>query len=165
MKVLFTYRSITGNTRKIVQAMYDEIQADKEIKTFEETESLEGYDLTFVGFPIEGYGPGYAAENFLAQHVKGKRIVLVITHASDEESALLQDWLDLCRDAAEGAEIVGLFHCKGELSKQVADVMLKSADPHLVVWAKMRDDTLGQPDASRIEKARMFAKKIMEKEA
>jgi hypothetical protein len=47
VKVLFTYRSITANTRKVVEAMYEEIQADKEIKTFDETESLERYDLTF----------------------------------------------------------------------------------------------------------------------
>jgi flavodoxin len=47
VKVLFTYRSITGNTRKVVEAMYEEIQADKKIKTFDEAESLEGYDLIF----------------------------------------------------------------------------------------------------------------------
>ena len=33
MNVLVTYMSITGNTKRMAEAIYDEIQAEKEINT------------------------------------------------------------------------------------------------------------------------------------
>jgi flavodoxin len=129
MKVLVTYRTVSGNTKKVVEAIYDEIQTNKEIKPWAETESLEGYDLTFVGFPIEALGPGPASKEWLAEQVNGKRIALVITHGSPEEAPLLPEWLQKCRDAAVGAEIVGLFNCRGDMSPQLIDMMSKSDNP------------------------------------
>ena len=113
MKVLFTYRTLTGNTKKVIDAMYNEIQAEKELKPWSETKSLAGYDLTFVGFPIEMLGPGPETKEWLGQYVKGQRIVLVITHGSPEDASPLKEWLQKCREAAAGAEIIGLFHCQG----------------------------------------------------
>ncbi len=57
MKVLFTYRTLTGNTKKVIDAMYDELQVEKDIKPWDEVQSLEDYGLTFVGFPIEAMDP------------------------------------------------------------------------------------------------------------
>ena len=37
--------------------MYNTIEVDKDIKSWSETETLEGYDITFIGFPIEMLGP------------------------------------------------------------------------------------------------------------
>ena len=51
-KVLVAYMSKTGNTKKVAEVIYDEIQGEKEIKTIEEVESLNSYDLAFLGFPI-----------------------------------------------------------------------------------------------------------------
>ena len=52
MKVLVTYMSKTGNTRKIAEAMYEEIDADKEIMPVDKVDNIRNYDLTFMGFPI-----------------------------------------------------------------------------------------------------------------
>ena len=45
MKVLVAYKSQTGNTRKIAEAIFGEIQEEKEIKRIADVDSLEGYDL------------------------------------------------------------------------------------------------------------------------
>jgi flavodoxin len=82
MKVLVAYRSQTGNTRKVAGAIYGETSAPKEIKRVEEVASLEGYDFAFLGFPIEWFGPGEKAKQFLEKHAKGKTVALFITHAS-----------------------------------------------------------------------------------
>lgn len=166
MKVLVTYRTLSGNTKKVVEAIYDEIQTDKEIKTWNETESLEGYDLSFVGFPIEMFGPGPASKEWLANHVNGKRIALVITHGSPEEAPPLQEWLQKCRDAAVGAEIVGLFHCRGDMSPQLIEMMVNSDNPQLVKWGKQaKEEPRGFPDTKRLEKARKFTREILAKES
>jgi flavodoxin len=162
MKVLFTYRTLTGNTKKVIDAMYDEVQVKKELKSWEEVQSLEGYDLTFVGFPIEAMGPGSAATEWLATHVDGKRIALVITHGSPEDGPPLQGWLQKCRDAAVGAQIVGLFHCRGDMSEALIEGMIKSDNPQFAEWGKRAKETpRGFPDASALKRARKFAQELV----
>ncbi|MBM3155907.1 MAG: flavodoxin [Chloroflexi bacterium] len=163
MKILVTYMSQTGNTKKVAEAIYQEIKGKKEIKPMSEVSSLAGYDLAFVGLPIQAYGPGAEGKSFLEQHSKGRNIALFITHASPEEQPELKEWLGKCKAAAVGANIVGIFNCRGELSQAIADFMSNSGDPALAAWAKERPDTLGQPDAARLKKARTFAREIMKK--
>ena len=52
MKVLVAYMSKTGNTRKVAEAIYDEITDDKEIKTIDQVDTIVPYDVAFLGFPI-----------------------------------------------------------------------------------------------------------------
>jgi flavodoxin len=165
MKVLVAYQTQSGNTKRVAEAIYGEIQADKDIKEIKDLEGLEGYDLYFVGFPVQGYGPANVAKVFLEEHAAGKDIALFITHASPEDREPLREWLDRCKEAAAGANIVGMFNCQGELAKDVADFMLNSGDAQLAAWAEDRPDTIGQPDATRLERARAFAREIMQKYA
>ena len=56
MKILVTYRTRSGNTKKIAEAIYGEISAEKIIKPWQEVENLDEYDFSFIGFPIERMG-------------------------------------------------------------------------------------------------------------
>ena len=163
MKVIVTYMSQTGNTKKVAEAIFQEIKGKKEIKPMEEVNSLDGYDLAFIGFPIQGYAPAGDAKSFLEERTKGKNIALFVTHAAPEDNPEIKKGLDLCKAAAGGAEILGVFDCRGELSQAVADFMLNSGDPSMVEDAKKRSTTIGQPDATRLKKARNFAREIMKK--
>lgn len=163
MKVLVTYFSQTGNTKKIAEAIHGEIKQDKEIKKLSEVQSLDGYGLSFIGFPLQAFGPAKDAKDFLKAKTAGKKVALFITHASPEGTPQLAEWLGKCEKAAAGAEIAGIFDCQGELSQAVADMLLKSDDPNMQAFGKMRSATMGQPDASRIEKAKVFAREIFAK--
>src|SRR4030042_1866941 len=122
MKVMVAYMSQTGNTKKVAEAIFEEIHAEKEIKELQELDGLEGHELYFVGFPIQAFGPAQVAKDFLEKHAAGKDIILFITHASHEDDELLQEWLGKCRAAAVGGNVIELFHCRGELSKQIVTV-------------------------------------------
>lgn len=163
MKTLIAYVSVTGNTKKVAEAIYEVIEGEKEIKPLGEVKSLEGYDLAFIGTPIHVYGPSKDAKEFLEEHCNGRSIALFITHASPEESESLHEWLGKCKEAAARANLLGLFNCQGELAKDIADMMLSSNDPNMVAWAKDRDSTLGQPDTARLDRVRAYAKEIMAK--
>jgi flavodoxin len=163
MNVLVAYFSQTGNTRKVAEAIYEAITEAKEIKELAAVESLEAHDLAFIGLPILGFGPAEEAKEFLAAHAAGKRVALFITHASPEDSEPLQEWLAKCKEAAADSNLVGMFDCQGELSKAVAELLAKSEDPELRAFAEARSETLGQPDEARLEKARAFAREIIEK--
>jgi flavodoxin len=165
MKTLVTYFSQTGKTKLVAGAIFGTIQGDKEIKAFDEVDSLEGYDLTFIGFPIMGFGPAQQGKDFLGKYAAGRKTALFITHASPENQEGLDQWLAKCREAAAGTDLLGMFDCQGELSKPIAEFLMKSDDPNMRAFGERRQETLGQPDETRLQRAREFAKKIMGKAA
>jgi flavodoxin len=161
MKVLVVYVSRTGKTKRVAQAIYEEIKAKKELKEIGQVNGLEGYDLTFVGFPIEGYGPAKEASGFLEKYAAGKNIALFVTHGAIEDSSDLPPWLSKCKAAAAKANLKGMFNCQGELSEKIAEYMLNSKDEKLIAWAKQRPLGIGQPDSVRLQRARDWSKEIM----
>ena len=161
MKVLVTYTSRTGNTRKVAQAIYEEIEEEKAIKEFDDVTTLDDYDLVFVGFPLENFGPCEKAKEFLKNFCVGKTIVLFITHAAPEYLKFVPGWLVKCIEAASESNVGAVFNCQGELAEDVRQAMLKNSDPMLRFWAEKCSKTKGQPDATRIERARLFVREIM----
>lgn len=166
MKVLVTYRSATGNTKKIAEAIFGEIDSEKEINPFKEVETLDGYDFFFVGCPIEFFGVGKATKKWFDEFLNGKRIGLFCTHGAPEFAPGVPQWTDSLKAAATdaGAEIVNFFNCQGELSQKVLDMMAADEDPYVRKLASFgRDGTIGQPDESRVQKAREFVQETMKK--
>jgi flavodoxin len=163
MKVLIAYMSLTGNTRKIAEAIFQEIHEEKEIKELNEIDDLKGCDLAFVGFPMHGFGAPEEAQSFLKKHCRGKKIALFVTHGAPEYSDDLPPWLAKCKEAAVGAIVIDMFNCQGELAQNVIDELLKHDDPKVRTWGEYGPLTRGQPDASRVERARVFAREIMER--
>ena len=72
MKVLVTYYTQTGNTERVAEAICDEIGDSAESKALADVESLDGYDLALVGFPIMAFSPAKPAKDFLEAHAAGK---------------------------------------------------------------------------------------------
>lgn len=163
MKVLVTYMSNTGNTKKVAEAMFEEIKDEKEIIPIDKIDSIDGYDITFLGFPIKQMGPDKKTRKFLNKHcIEGRDVVLFITHAAPEDAPDLQPMLERFRKEASGANIIDMFDCQGELSKTVKRVMSIMPNADFRKWAKA-DNSFGQPDETRIERARVFARDVMEK--
>ena len=161
MKVLVTYFSRTGNTRKVAEAIFEEMPTPKELKDLRQTEGFDGYDLVFVGLPIEIFGPPKEAVSLLAKQRAGKKVALFATHAAREDAPQLPEWLAKCEATIATADLLGSFNCQGELGEQIANYMLKSPDERLVAWAKERPSTIGQPDLFRLQRARTWAKEVL----
>ena len=163
MKVLVAYMSKTGNTKKVAEAIYEEISGEKVIKKINEVDSIEGFDLTFLGFPIHALGPDKKTISFLQKHcTNGRKVALFVTHCAPEEAEELPSWLDKFKQAASGANIIDMFNCQGELSRTVKRFMSIYPKAEVRSWAK-RDNSKGQPDNTRLEKARAFSRSVMEK--
>jgi len=162
-RVLVVYQSQTGNTKKVAKAIYDSIPEPKEIKSLKQANSLDGYSLIFLGFPIHGSGPNKEAKSYLEKNTKGKQISLFITHAAPVDAPEIPESLQKFRDAAGEADIIDLFHCRGQLDKIIKLVMKFMPDPKIREWARS-DNSEGQPDKESLEKAALFASRIIEKE-
>jgi flavodoxin len=162
VKVLVAYMSETGNTKKVAEAIYDEIPQPKEIKRIEDVTSLEGYDLTFLGFPMHHFGSDGKVKTFLETYAKDKKIALFITHMAPEGFQPVLLGVQKFRDAAVGANIVGVFDCQGQACQEVKTNMLNSPSPQLRRFAQA-DNSQGQPDSTRLERARTFATETMDR--
>lgn len=159
MKTIVTYFSRSGNTKKVAEAIFDGVATQKDLKEIGEVSSLDGYDLAFVGFPINAFGPAKEAKDFLTGYCQGKRIALFVTHATPEDAPEWVPFKAACLEAASGANVVGFFDCQGQLASNVKELMLKSDRADLRNWAQM-DNSQGQPDARRLERARAFGKDL-----
>ncbi len=160
--VLVAYLSQTGNTKKVAEAIYGAVPGPKEIKPIKEVSTLDGYDLAFLGFPIHKLGPDDQEKAYLKKLVNGKKIALFITHMAPEDAPELKGWLQKFNEAAAGANILGMFDCQGEASGFVKFFLRFAPDPALREGRK-RDNSQGQPDAARLERAKFFATEMMAK--
>ena len=164
-KVLVAYMTSSGNTKKVAEAIYGEISAEKEIKPIGEIEDIGSYDISFLGFPTHGYGPDKKAKAVLQKLCKdGRKVALFVTHAAPEDEPEVAEYMTKFSQAAAGAEVVGTFECQGQLASGVKLIMKISPNKKLRADAK-RDNSKGQPDESRLERARAFARDTMSRVA
>lgn len=162
MKILVAYMSSTGNTKKVADAIYGEIDCEKEIKPISEVNDIGGWDLAFLGFPVHGYGPDKKTTKIIeGLCTKGRKVALFVTHGAPENEPDVQVWMEKFKQAAAGAELVGFFDCQGQLAKGVKFIMKIAPNKEMRSQAK-RDNSAGQPDQARLEKARVFARNTME---
>jgi len=161
-KALVGYMSQTGNTRKVAEAIYTELPGEKTIAKISDLEDLDGFDVSFIGFPMIDMGPPSGVASFLLEKGKGKKIALFLTHGAALSFPPLKGWLQKCIDATDNAELLGLFSCQGEVNVEVREAMARSNDPQLQMYARMSVLADGQPDEENLSRARAFAKRIME---
>ena len=136
MKILVTYRTRTNNTKKIANTIFNEISVEKDIKPWDEVETLDTYDYVFVGFPIERMGPIEKDIIWLNEFAKGKKIILFVTHGAPEQAPYLPPWLDKCKEAVTNA----VRHGK---SKRIF-ISFTHKKPNLIM--KIQDDGIGISD-------------------
>ncbi|HLN89994.1 MAG TPA: flavodoxin family protein [Candidatus Binatia bacterium] len=162
-KILVAYMSQTGNTKKVAESIFGAISQKKEIKRVDELQSLEEFNLLFLGFPTHNFGPDKNVMKVLENLVKNRNIALFITHAAPEGGPVVEGWVQKFVDASkEARKIYGVFDCQGELSQQVKNAMLNQPNEDLRRWA-LSDNSQGQPDETRLENARKFALETVSK--
>lgn len=164
MKILVTYFSQTGNTRKVAETIYNEIECEKEIYAMKDVNSLDGYDLIFAGFPVLRFEPASQAAEFLYKHAAGKNIAIFVTHASpyeseiDNEQKIYESMLRKCRDCAINSNFAGFFHCRGKITESYND---SEIGPVLQQYSKRGNDTSGHPDEGELEVAKIFTRDVI----
>lgn len=161
MRTLVAYLSQTGNTKKVAEAIYEVLPDDKEILPLAELDNLEGYDLVFFGSPIQAMAMAKDAADFLSDNVAGKRIAVFLTHGAPEDADRVEGWLDDCRELVSEGELVGIFSCQGEVAQEIIDFLLQSDNPEFQQFGREAPQTKGQPDETRLNRAREFARDVL----
>lgn len=157
--ILVTYFSLTGNTKKIAEAIHDSLEGDKTIKPVDEVQELEHYTLIFIGFPVHSHSVPFKIESLLKRIPEGKKIALFSTHGAITGSHLSQEALEHAVVTASQVKVLGTFSCRGKISSKTLEVLSKS--PEHITWAEMAPSAQTHTDEGDLEDARSFAKRMM----
>lgn len=146
----------------MAEAISEGLEDGAELKPMEEAESLDGYDPVFVGFPIMGAGAPGKVKRFLSEKASGKRVVLFITHGMSADISMLKGQTENRRDAAKGAEAVGIYDCQGKPNGFVVLALRLHLRREVRAWVKAGGEGIGvgHPTASDLQRARAFAAKV-----
>ena len=162
MNYFVAYMSETGNTRKVAQAIYEELPDNKEISSLDGITSLNGYEVIFVGFPLHTFGPPEQIRRFIKAYALGKKVALFVTHASSADYREMPLWLEKCRRVARGTDFIGMFNCQGEMAPEMIEFLKKSADERLRFFGAYGPLTKGLPSEEDLCRAREFARQVIE---
>lgn len=158
-KILVTYMSLTGNTKKVADAIFEVLKGDKSIKTLDEANDLDDYELIFIGFPVHSHSVPFKIEELIKRIPSGKKIALFSTHGSLTGGRLSREALEHASILASGSKILGTFSCRGKVSLHAMEVLSKS--PEHKAWVEMAASAQTHPDQNDLEDARSFAQWIM----
>lgn len=163
MRILVTYWTRTGNTRRVAENIFGALSGEKELLTLDQVVSLENYKMIFLGFPVMQFGLPAPVKEFILRNTGWGHFALFITHALSATASdprlqvILDKEIQRCTRVFTKVKPVGLFHCQGELSESAASELLATGNPMLKQFADMRAATIGHPDREELDQAYQFA--------
>jgi len=157
-KTLVAYFSLTGNTKKVADAIFSALDGDKALNPIGEVQGLDEYDLVFVGFPVQSHSVPYKVEVFLKNIPAGKKIALFCTHGSLTGSRLSREALEHAVILASKAKVLGTYACRGKIAYETLAVLIKS--PEHQEWAEMAASASTHPNETDLAEAKVFARQV-----
>jgi flavodoxin I len=161
MKALVTYYSQTGNTEKLARAIYEAIHVEKEILPIENVKSAEGYDIIFVGFPVQAHSVPAKIHFFFKNLPAGQNIAFFCTHGSLRGGHLPKQAIEHAIGLAPRAKILGTFGVRGRVNAKVIERLMNLVEHR--AWAQEAQGACEHPDDADLADGREFARAILAK--
>jgi flavodoxin len=162
MKVLVTYFSQTGNTEKLAKAIFEAIESsEKEILPIQEVTAVEGYDIIFIGFPVQSHSMPGKVEVFAKRLPDGQKVAYFATHGSMRGGQLAVTAFYDALSISKNAMVLGTFGCQGKIKQKILDDLMEK--PEHQAWAREALSAISHPDVSDLEDGCEWVKKIVSK--
>ncbi|MEW5733907.1 MAG: flavodoxin family protein [Thermodesulfobacteriota bacterium] len=163
MRVLVTYHSDTGNTKKVAEAIADSLQKKTgvDLVPLSAKPPAANYDLYFVGFPVNAHSIPHAAESYMKSLPEGASVALFATHGSLRGGPLAKTAFEQGGAILKKAKLVGTFGCRGKVRQEIIDALMQK--PEHRPWAVEAQGASSHPDESDLADAAAFALKIFNK--
>lgn len=165
MKGLIVYSSLSGNTKKIAEAIA-EVAEDSELISVREFQSsmLANFDLFYIGYWVDKGDCDAASLRLLAQ-LKDKRIALFGTLGAAEQTEYYDRVKRQVESHAAHSHILGHYLCQGAVGEAVIaryQSMLAEhpQDEHIKQQLANYENGNSHPDEQDLANARAFAKSI-----
>ena len=123
MNTLVVYSSITGNTRKVAEAIARNLSGDVALYPVGEAPAPQGYDLVLPGFWVNKAMPDLQTIQYLKQ-ITGQCVAYFGTLAAWPDSPHAMQVIANTDAMLDGNTILGSFLCQGRLApKRMARYM------------------------------------------
>jgi flavodoxin len=172
MKILIAYHSGTGNTEKVAKSMKEGLVEENQNVTMlpandVDPSSLKSYDLVLLGSGIYGGAIGKNMKNLMSKVKEyAPKFAFFNTHASP--TAYQKAFSRISKTIEKtNSKILGEFDCLGEnigIPKEKQKEMLSMLPPEQRKQAEEHmEKTKGRPNNKDLEKAKEFAKSLLNK--
>lgn len=125
-KYLVVYSSLTGNTKKVGEAVAEALGTeDTVLEPVENNPDYEGYDLVAVGYWVDKGDANIKAKKYI-ESIKNARVALFITLGATPESEHGRQCLAKGVKLLDASnQLLGTFICQGKIDPKVLEVMMK----------------------------------------
>jgi flavodoxin I len=161
MKVLVTYFSQTGNTEKLARAIYDAIPFEKELLRIKDVKSSQGYNLIFIGFPVQVHSVPPAVHPFLKNLPDKQPIAFFCTHGSIRGGHLPKQAIEHAMSLALRAKVLGTFGVRGKVNPKVIEALMDTLENQ--AWAEEAQGAIDHPNDADLADGKTFARHILAK--
>lgn len=181
MKILVTYYSVTGNTKKIAEAIYEASSEEHEVYLKDMNDisikDFSKYDLVFLGSACHDSDLAHPVLQLLKQSPSTFEFKLAgfVTHASytpgkgEYEKRMYEQWAGRCIKSYEiftknnKIEFLGFFNCMGKPSTAIEKFIHDNIVTDEEQWDLYSEIIKKHPDEKDIADAKKFAKEILKK--
>lgn len=161
MKVLVTYYSQTGNTEKLARAIFEAIHFEKELLPIKDVKDSRGYDIIFVGFPVQAHSVPAAVHPFFKNLPDKQPIALFCTHGSLRGGQLPKQAIEHALGLASRARVLGTLGVRGRVNPKVIDALMQTAQNQ--AWAIEAQGAIDHPTDADLADGKAFARDILSK--
>ena len=162
MKVLIAYSSESGNTEKLAKAIFEGIESsEKEILSIKEVAGVEGYDVIFIGLPVQSHSVPGKVEAFAKTLPDGQKVAYFATHGSMKGGEMAVTAFYHALTISKNAVILGTFGSRGQVKQSIIDSLLQK--PEHRGWALEAQGAAGHPDAADLEDGKNWAQAMIAK--
>ncbi len=162
MKSAVVYSTLTGNTRKVAEAVLKSMPEGTEIHDVASAPDPNGYDFIAMGFWVDKGHPDDKAMAYM-KRIEGKKAFTFFTLGAKPASAHAYRCAYLAHTYyGSGTEEIGSFFCQGAIDPKLIEAMRKmpAGGPHSATpetearWA----EAAKHPDAADLAAAEEAAK-------
>lgn len=131
MKSAVVYSTLTGNTKKVAEAVLKSMPEGCEIYNVNEAPDPAAYDFIALGFWVDKGMPDEKSKAYMAR-IAGKKAFTFFTLGAKPASAHAYRCAYLAKTFyGKGTEEVGLYFCQGAVDPKLIEMMRKMpAGPH-----------------------------------
>lgn len=154
MKVLVTYSSLTGNTKKLAEGIFEGLTIDnKEIKPMKEVTEPDSYDIILAGYWVDKGGPNEETKKFLGR-LEGKKVGLFATLGFWPDTE--HGWNSLINGeniVKDKNQLIGKYVCQGKLSEKIISMFekLPADNPHAITDEKRKRYEIAKNHPSELD--------------
>ena len=165
MKTLVTYSTLTGNTKKVAEAVFEAVSGEKEIMDIKSIKETDGYDRIFVGYWVDKGEPDKDMQEFL-QTLDNKKVVLFQTLGAEAYSDHgVSALANAGRYLSTSCKVVGTLSVRGAIDPKLVEAMMKMPEghPHAPTEESKKrwKDASTHPDEADLEAAGAYIQKFI----